>query len=339
MANLIVFANNASALLASGILATDTTLTVGAGSGALFPAISAGQMAVVTLEDTSGNIEVVHATAKTGDTMTILRAQEGTAAAAFASGSRVEIRVTAGVLATMFQKTGSDVISGTSSFTGILNMGSAGSIRGGEYAGGALRGNPGETDNEVRVPPGGGPATAGASVILTASNLVANLPAGVGVALTGMVVFWAGTSGSIPAGWHLCDGTNGTPDLRDQFIVGAGGSLPTSGGSAGTTTGTTSLGALSVGGHSLTVAELPAHNHTFFSGTTTTPGGGQGPRVDWFNSGTAQNTVPAGPNAGSLIIGNTGNGDAHTHTIGGTTAHAHSYTLPPYRAVFAIMKL
>jgi len=38
----------------------------------------------------------------------------------------------------------------------------------------------------------------------------------------GSIVGWAGSAASIPSGWHLCDGTNGTPDLRDKFIVGAG---------------------------------------------------------------------------------------------------------------------
>jgi len=36
----------------------------------------------------------------------------------------------------------------------------------------------------------------------------------------GVIVMWSGTT--IPIGWHLCDGTRGTPDLRDKFIVGAG---------------------------------------------------------------------------------------------------------------------
>lgn len=35
----------------------------------------------------------------------------------------------------------------------------------------------------------------------------------------GGIVMWSGTIATIPAGWHLCDGTNGTPDLRNRFIV------------------------------------------------------------------------------------------------------------------------
>lgn len=41
---------------------------------------------------------------------------------------------------------------------------------------------------------------------------------------SGAVMMWSGSIGNIPAGWALCDGSNGTPDLRDRFIVGAGAS-------------------------------------------------------------------------------------------------------------------
>ena len=37
-----------------------------------------------------------------------------------------------------------------------------------------------------------------------------------------MILLWFGSIGSIPAGYALCDGNNGTPDLRDNFVVGAG---------------------------------------------------------------------------------------------------------------------
>ena len=39
---------------------------------------------------------------------------------------------------------------------------------------------------------------------------------------TGMVMMWSGASNAIPSGYVLCDGGNGTPDLRDRFVVGAG---------------------------------------------------------------------------------------------------------------------
>lgn len=40
--------------------------------------------------------------------------------------------------------------------------------------------------------------------------------------LKGIIVQWSGAVVDIPTGWHLCDGTEGTPDLRDRFVVGAG---------------------------------------------------------------------------------------------------------------------
>lgn len=48
----------------------------------------------------------------------------------------------------------------------------------------------------------------------------------------GCIVMWGGSVSTIPSGWRLCDGTNGTPDLRDRFIVGA---KSDSGGAATTT--------------------------------------------------------------------------------------------------------
>jgi hypothetical protein len=38
----------------------------------------------------------------------------------------------------------------------------------------------------------------------------------------GGIIAWNDALGTIPAGWQLCDGTGGTPDLRDRFVIGAG---------------------------------------------------------------------------------------------------------------------
>lgn len=40
--------------------------------------------------------------------------------------------------------------------------------------------------------------------------------------MKGIIVLWSGAIVDIPSGWHLCDGTQGTPDLRDMFVIGAG---------------------------------------------------------------------------------------------------------------------
>ena len=43
---------------------------------------------------------------------------------------------------------------------------------------------------------------------------------------SGIIMLWYGGVGNVPAGWHNCDGTNGTPNLMDRFIVGAGNVFP-----------------------------------------------------------------------------------------------------------------
>ena len=40
--------------------------------------------------------------------------------------------------------------------------------------------------------------------------------------ITGLIMLWQGSIASIPNGWALCDGNNGTPDLRNKFVIGAG---------------------------------------------------------------------------------------------------------------------
>ena len=60
---------------------------------------------------------------------------------------------------------------------------------------------------------------------------------------------WSGAVDAIPTGWALCDGQNGTPDLRDRFIVGAGGSYD-----VGDTGGAESV--------TLTVDQMPQHSHS-----------------------------------------------------------------------------
>lgn len=76
----------------------------------------------------------------------------------------------------------------------------------------------------------------------------------------GVIIGWKGTPGNVPSGYHLCDGTNGTPDFRNKFIVGAGDTY-----SAGSTGGSTTA--------TLQISNLPGHTHTF-SGTVNSAGTG-----------------------------------------------------------------
>lgn len=90
----IKIANNATSTLAAAIIAGDLALDVQPGHGALFPTLAAGDYFYGTLESVGGVIEIVKVTARAGDSMTIVRAQEGTSAAGFAGGSAFELRPT-----------------------------------------------------------------------------------------------------------------------------------------------------------------------------------------------------------------------------------------------------
>lgn len=74
---------------------------------------------------------------------------------------------------------------------------------------------------------------------------------------SGFIGMWSGTE--VPDGWFLCDGQNGTPDLRDRFVLGAGTKY-----TAGSTGGEEEV--------TLTVGQIPSHYHTFNSKAGTTAG-------------------------------------------------------------------
>jgi hypothetical protein len=93
MANM-QFANNAATTLASSILVGATSLTVASGTGTLFPTLSGSQYFYCTLSNAAGTtIEIVKVTARSTDTFTITRAQDGTTASAFSTGDKVELRL------------------------------------------------------------------------------------------------------------------------------------------------------------------------------------------------------------------------------------------------------
>ena len=92
----IRWTNNAASVLASDITAGSLSITVTTGHGDRFPEVVAPHYCMVTLVDTSGNREIVKVTARAAasNTLTITRAQEGTSARSFATGSIVELRIT-----------------------------------------------------------------------------------------------------------------------------------------------------------------------------------------------------------------------------------------------------
>jgi hypothetical protein len=90
--------NNAVGYLATAISASDVGLVLQSGNGANFPSLAATDYFYATLESSGGTSEIVKVTARSGDSLTIVRAQESTTANSFAAGSRLELRVTAGAI-------------------------------------------------------------------------------------------------------------------------------------------------------------------------------------------------------------------------------------------------
>lgn len=126
--------------------------------------------------------------------------------------------------------------------------------------------------------------------------------------------------------WHLCDGTNGTPDLRGRFILGASGAH-----AKGTTGGEEETG--------LSIANLPPHS---FSGTTSTDG-----NHNHVVYGTDNDSGPDGIDT----EGNSYHDRQHAYPTTYAGAHYHTFTtntlgegtphnnMPPFYALSYIMKL
>jgi hypothetical protein len=104
-----LFSNNASTTLATPISSGSTSLAVISGTGSLFPALSGGNWFIGTLEHVvSGSVtatEIVKVTARSGDTMTIVRGQENTSPLTWSAGDIFALLPTAGGLSQFVQTT------------------------------------------------------------------------------------------------------------------------------------------------------------------------------------------------------------------------------------------
>lgn len=90
----VKFKNNAASTLDSAISAADVGLAVAYGDGSLFPTLGVGDYFYLTIQASDGTYEIVKVTARSGDSMTIVRAQEDTTAKAFTAGALCELRIT-----------------------------------------------------------------------------------------------------------------------------------------------------------------------------------------------------------------------------------------------------
>ena len=176
---------------------------------------------------------------------------------------------------------------------------------------------------------------------------------------SGVIVMWAGLVSDIPEGWALCDGTRGTPDLRDRFILGVSASEDP-GGTGGSHTKTLSTSNLPAHTHSfttgiesrshnhaITIASGGAHHHTGrakgFGGVTESTAGWYFLRriiaEDSYDETTQITHVTGGAHTHSATAGNA----SQTHTHSGTTESEGSGTAidirPKYYKLAFIMKL
>ena len=189
-----------------------------------------------------------------------------------------------------------------------------------------------------------------------------NFPFSSGVNIpSGLISMWYGLSIDIPEGWLLCDGTNGTPDLRGRFVVGAGGSydLDNSGGSSDVVlvdhdhdfsanySGTTSIQDRNHG-HAFTTDNQGQHDHVWGANTFRSKSGGDADLLDNPVNGDNGNkraaVSPSGQHSHSGTTAGVNSNHAHTFsgTVSGTTTRQGesgiNKNLPPYYALFYIMR-
>lgn len=205
-----------------------------------------------------------------------------------------------------------------------------------------------------------GTGWAGQTVKGNATAIALNTPPGI-------IVMWSGLISAIPAGWFLCNGLNGTPDLRGRFIYGASidADVKTTGGSANaivvshTHTGpahthTSASHTHSTPNHTHTASSnsTGSHNHGYTGkegigcpdGSADTINVGHGrsyPRVTQLNDKGAHSHTITVNSGGASTTGSTtpgATGSSGTGNTGSTGSSGTNANLPPYMKLAYIMK-
>jgi hypothetical protein len=175
-------------------------------------------------------------------------------------------------------------------------------------------------------PIGGTTPAAGAFTTIAASGAITASGGftGGGIIPTGGIIMWSGSVASIPTGWLLCNGSNGTPDLRSRFIVGAGSTyaVDATGGSADAIVVSHT--------HTATVTD-PGHTHT----TTIT-----GSTLRYSQGGAYEplTTSSATPNATTANFASQSSVTGISVANSTTGSSGTNANLPPYYALAFIMK-
>jgi len=151
----------------------------------------------------------------------------------------------------------------------------------------------------------------------------------------GGIIMWSGSVATIPSSWRLCDGNNGTPNLQDKFLVGAG-----SGYAVGATGGENSV--------SLTVTQMPTHGHLLDDFYFAEAGGFSSyndPQLGTltYNNLTGSRSTdgdnrPFALQHGTYSTGGPDSNNYSTTSANGTAGAAHE-NRPPYYALAFIMRV
>jgi len=132
---------------------------------------------------------------------------------------------------------------------------------------------------------------------------------------SGAILLWSGSSASIPSGWRLCDGNNGTPNLVDRFVLGAGTTTPTVGSVGG------SKDAIVVS-HTHSITD-PGHSHSITTNTSSNYGSSL-----IANNYRLTPVTPISTNSSTTGI-----------SIQSTGSSGINANMPPYYALCYIMKV
>ena len=160
-------------------------------------------------------------------------------------------------------------------------------------------------------------------------GIIGTQPASGATIPSGLIAMWSGSIGSIPSGWYLCDGSNGTPNLTDRFIIGAGSTYAVNG-TGGVSSVTLTTSNMPAHTHTATVTD-PGHSHTLsISGGSSITGLGGSGASGWQGTNTGVNYVSSsGTNTSTtgISVANASNGSGTSFNI-----------LNPYYALAFIQK-
>jgi hypothetical protein len=155
-----------------------------------------------------------------------------------------------------------------------------------------------------------------ANVATNAAGVAANAAAIANINTVGIISMWSGSAASIPAGYLLCNGANGTPNLVNKFIKGS-----TVAGTTGGSSTHTHTDSFSVSSHTLTTSQMPSHRHAIG-------------RANGGSGGALENRTPSGGTAYTQYTGSSG---SHTHGLAGVVNSAS--TEPVFYTLCFIIKV